>query len=141
MPSDESADMPPESTSSEARTPLSGQERRRWPRAKADWPISVDLPEGRFEARVRDISAAGVCFFLDRPLEAMTRLAIELELPIESGSHLMRAEGVVVRSEKISEFLDHYEIAVFTPGLSEKDKDAVANYVSDHPGMGGSGGN
>jgi len=118
--------------------PRSGRERRRWPRAKADWPISVDLPEGRFEARVRDISRAGVCFFLDRSLSMMTRLEIELELPVPSGEHRVRGEGVVVRSEKISEFLDHYEIAVFMPELSTEDKEAIGAFVDDHPRMDGS---
>lgn len=134
--SPEEPDMPAE-PAPQASAPRSGRERRRWPRAKADWPISLDLPEGRYEARVRDISRAGVCFFLDRSLSIMTRLAIELELPGE-GSRRVRAEGVVVRSEKISEFLDHYEIAVFMPELTDEDKLAIGCFVDTHPRMNGS---
>jgi hypothetical protein len=110
-----------------------GRERRRWPRAKADWPISLDLPEGRFEARVRDISQAGVCFFLDRPLKPMTTLAIELELPQARARTVIRGQGVVVRSESISQRLDHYEIAVFMPELSETERGAIGVFVESHP--------
>lgn len=118
----------------------SGRERRRWPRAKADWPISLDLPEGRYEARVRDISKAGVCFFLDRPLNMMTALKIELELPLESSDGermdcVIRGQGIVVRAEKISERIDHYEIAVFMPDLTQAEKDAIEEYVTAHPEM------
>ena len=125
-------------SASEVPTRESGRERRRWPRAKAGWPISLDLPEGRFEARVRDISQAGVCFFLDRAVELMTVLAVELELSLEENDgqcskHVLSARGVVVRSEPISERLDHYEIAVFMPDLSEDDKLAIREYVAAHP--------
>ena len=125
-------------TADPEKTPSSGRERRRWPRAKADWPISLDLPEGRYEARVRDISQAGVCFFLDRPLKMMTTLQVELELEMETsdGDPLtigIRGHGIVVRSEKLSERLDHYEIAVFMPELTQAEKDAICEYVTAHP--------
>jgi hypothetical protein len=110
-----------------------GRERRRWPRAKADWPISLDLPEGRYEARVRDISEAGVCFFLDRPLRLMTQLAIELELPSDGKPLQLRGTGVVVRCEPIAQAVDHYEIAVFMPDLSDLEKGAIRMFVSSHP--------
>jgi len=113
----------------------SGRERRRWPRAKADWPISIDLPEGRFEARVRDISRAGVCIFLDRPLKMMTTLAIVLELPGTPAPSEVRGQGVVVRSEKISNHIDHYEIAVFMPDLSEEQRTCIDEFVWSHPEM------
>ncbi len=140
-----SKEEPPDPTTSSTSDPMSadsgplaptqetGRERRRWPRAKADWPISLDLPEGRYEARVRDISEAGVCFFLDRPLKLMTTLAIELDLPHGERHTVIRGTGIVVRSEVISDRLDHYEIAVFMPELSEVEKGAVAMFVDTHP--------
>ncbi len=111
----------------------SGRERRRWPRAKADWPISLDLPEGRYEARVRDISEAGVCFYLDRPVKLMTRLQIELNLPHEGNITVIRGAGVVVRSETLSEHIDHYEVAVFMPDFTASEKESIRAFVQDHP--------
>ena len=39
---------------------------------------------------------------------------------------------------KISEFLDHYEIAVFMPELTDEDKVAIGSFVDTHPRMNGS---
>lgn len=111
----------------------SGRERRRWPRAKADWPISLDLPEGRYEARVRDISEAGICFFLDRPVKLMTQLQIELNLPHRGEVTVIRGTGVVVRSETLSEHIDHYEVAVFMPDFTARDKASIREFVEAHP--------
>ena len=82
---------------------------------------------------MRDISQAGVCFYLDRPLKLMTTLAIELELPHSGSKTVIRGQGIVVRSEGISERLDHYEIAVFMPELSESEKGAIGLFVDGHP--------
>lgn len=107
----------------------SGRDRRRWTRANADWPISLATSDGRFEARVRDVSQAGVCFFIDREVPMMTVLAIDLELPVPGGKRLVKARGVVVRCERISRRIDHYEVAVFFNELAQPDRDALAVYV------------
>lgn len=108
----------------------SDAERRRWPRAQADWPMRLSLADGEHEARVRDVSRAGVSFFLDRALPLMTRLRIDLELPVEGGKRFVTGEGAVVRCEKISARLEHYEIAVFLQHLAEPDAQALEGYVS-----------
>jgi hypothetical protein len=103
----------------------SGAERRQHARATADWPVLLDLPEGSVPARLRDISAAGVCFFLDRAVPEMTVLALELQF----GKRKIRARGAVVRSEKISPHLEHYEIALFLHDIAESDRAVIARYV------------
>lgn len=112
----------------------SGRERRRWPRATADWAISLALPDGEFRARVRDVSRAGVCFFLDRPIPVMTAMRIDLELPVDEGKRFITGGGVVVRCEKISARLDHYEVALFLNDIAEPDQSALASYVAQRPG-------
>jgi hypothetical protein len=113
-----------------------GKERRRWARASADWPISLSLDDGTFEARVRDISQAGVCFFLDRPVPMMTVLRIDLDLPVENGKRMVQGRGVVVRCERISERIEHYEIAVFLDDLAQPDREVLAAYVEKRVGAG-----
>ncbi len=81
--------------------PRPGRERRRWARAGADLPITVALDGGRSEARVRDISRAGVCFFLDRPIPLMTVLELAMDLHVKNGVRKIRGAGAVVRCEKI----------------------------------------
>jgi len=107
-----------------------GRERRRWPRAGADWAISLALPEGDYRARVRDVSRAGVCFFIDREIPVMTAMHIDLELPVESGKRFITGGGVVVRCEKISARLDHYEVALFLNDIASPDQEALEAYVS-----------
>jgi len=111
----------------------SDADRRQWPRADADWPIRLLLPEGHFEARVRDISRAGICFFLDRPIQEMTTLRIDLELPVADGMRFVRGDAVVVRCDKISELLDHYEIAAFLSNMADPDRDALEAFVDLPP--------
>lgn len=108
----------------------SDAERRRWPRAQADWPMRLALADGEHEARVRDVSRAGVSFFLDRPLPVMTRLRVDLELPVEGGKRFVTGTGAVVRCEKISARLEHYEIAVFLQEVAEPDARALEAYVA-----------
>ena len=103
-------------------------DRRKWPRAAADWPIRLLLPEGHFEARVRDVSRAGTCFFLDRPITEMTSLRIDLELPVQEGMRFVRGEAVVVRCDKISDRLEHYEIAAFLNDMAPPDRDALESF-------------
>lgn len=109
----------------------SGAERRRWRRARAEWPITVRLADGVHEARIRDVSQAGVCFFLDRPLREMTTLSIEFELPVAGGRRTVRGAGAVVRCEKISAAIDHYEIAVFVQDMADPDRATIAQYVGE----------
>ena len=113
-----------------------GRERRRWPRADADWAISLALPEGEYRARVRDVSRAGVCFFIDRAIPVMTAMRIDLELPVEEGKRFITGGGVVVRCEKISARLDHYEIALFLNDIAGPDQAALEAYVGGRAGGG-----
>jgi hypothetical protein len=121
--------------STEGNPSKKGAERRRWSRAQAEWPIHVQLDEGTFEARVRDISQAGVCFFLDRPVSEMTRLRIDLEVPVAGGVRRVTGSGAVVRCEKISARLDHYEIAVFLQEIADPDRETIRDYVSERGGV------
>ena len=106
-----------------------GRERRQWHRARAEWPITVVLDDGVHEARIRDVSRGGVCFFLDRPVKEMTTLRIEFDLPVDSGLRRISGVGVVVRSEKISQAIDHYEIAVFLQDMAQPDRETIESYV------------
>ena len=125
------APMSPNSPTDQPAPQGSGAERRRWRRARAEWPITVQLADGVHQARIRDVSQAGVCFFLDRPLREMTTLSIQFELPVAGGRRTVRGSGAVVRCEKISAAIDHYEIAVFLQEMAEPDRVTIARYVGE----------
>ncbi|MFN0243813.1 MAG: PilZ domain-containing protein [Planctomycetota bacterium] len=109
--------------------PRKESERRRWTRAEVDLPITVSLSEGKTDARVRDISRAGVCFFLDRPIPMMTVLEVALDLRVKNGVRHVRGNGAVVRCEKIARAVEHYEIAVFLHEMAETDRQCIEEFV------------
>ena len=117
----------PQSTPPSSGSP-SGRNRRRHERARAEWPIRIHLTDGECEAKIRDISRGGLCFFLDRPIEEMTLLEVAFELP-GAPQRILRGQGAVVRCERISARLEHFEIAVFLTEMAQADREAIAQYV------------
>jgi hypothetical protein len=120
--------------SSDAHPPQ--RERRQYPRAIADWPLFVSLSsrtgttaQKHEPARLRDVSRAGLSFYMDRPLAMMSVLALDLDLPMEHGVRHVRGQGAVVRCERISAGVEHYEIAVFLHDMAEPDRRAIDEYV------------
>ncbi len=93
-------------------------------------------------ARVRDVSKSGVCFFVERALPLMSVLSVALRLPdppaplggaaaLEQG--LLRARGAVVRCQRISPSLEHFEVAVFLHEISAHDQARLERYVARTP--------
>lgn len=116
------------------RTP-SGRERRAHPRASCDGTLTLQLQDGEHRARLRDVSRAGICFFLDRPLEEMTLLAVRIDLPARAARSAARIEGrgVVVRCLPIAEGVAHYEIAVFLNELADPQRAFLDAFVASTP--------
>lgn len=106
-----------------------GRERRKHDRALADLPVTILLDDGVHEAKIRDVSRGGVCFFLDRPVPEMTALRVEFDLPVAVGVRRISGQGAVVRCEKIGKHIDHYEIAVFMQDMAAPDRETIAEYV------------
>jgi hypothetical protein len=120
---------PARPASSSPKPAAEGRERRRWSRAGADLPLSLRTSDGVREARVRDLSRAGVCFFLDRPLPLMTVLGVALELNGAAKPRRIEGNGAVVRCERIAAGVDHWEVAVFLHEMAEDDRRALERYV------------
>lgn len=120
-----------------------GRERRRHPRAEADWPLELQLGAVPVKARLRDVSRSGLCFFLDRPVTEMTVLSLNVAVPPGDGAAVgdgagkrgklpqIQAKGVVVRCEKISERVDHYEVAIFFHDIKPEDAEAIDALVRE----------
>lgn len=109
-----------------------GRERRAHPRAICDGSITIQLDDGAHRARLRDVSRAGICFFLDRSLEEMTILSVHIELPARDAEEPARIDGrgVVVRCLPIAQGVDHFEIALFLNELAEPHRARLDEFVS-----------
>lgn len=127
--------MPPLSSPEEGCAPRHrGAERRRHPRVAVDLPITIALKDGFVEGRIRDLSRAGVCFFLDRPIPEMTMLGMQLTLQREDQAQpvSLRGAGVVVRCMRLSPRLEHYEIAVFLSEIGAQDLARLERFIAAH---------
>jgi len=104
------------------------QERRRHPRTSIqDLPITLD---GDSPLRVRDLSQSGACFFSETPLRMMTHVRFSFDFPLPDGSNAhAEGEGVVVRCERISPALGHYEVALFFQDLYPGSDRAIRDYL------------
>ena len=126
--------MPTQRPNPERPAPSAGRERRRWARANADIPATIVLEGGQAHARVRDISRAGVCFYLERPIPLMTVLALTLELALPgTAPSRIGGQGAVVRCERIAKGVEHWEIAVFLHEMAEGDREAIERFVAARP--------
>ena len=117
---------------SSAKHTLGGRERRAHPRAACEGTLTLQLEDGAYRARLRDVSRAGICFYLDRPLPEMTMLAVRIDLPAHARRAAERIDGrgVVVRCVPIEKALEHYEIAVFLNGLGDPQRDRLDAFVA-----------
>ena len=102
------------------------KERRRHPRfAVDDLPVLVGDGEA---LRVRDLSRSGACFFSENPVRVMTHVRFAFELP--GGQPAVEGEGVVVRCERISPAVGHYEVAIFFQDLPAESAARLEEYLS-----------
>ncbi len=107
-----------------------GVERRRHARVALDHPLTISLEDGYHEGRLRDVSEAGVCFFLDRQVPEMSVLRMQFDVPWNGRTATIKGSGVVVRCRPVSPHLDHYEIAVFLNDLTEEDRRRLRAFVA-----------
>lgn len=104
-------------------------ERRRAPRARADFPIRL---RQRAEARpgsVVDISENGLCCTFPEAIREMTLVNIDLQLPEDSRTHAV--QGAVVRCEKRKNVSPPtYEVAVYFTDLEPDARQLLRDYVT-----------
>jgi hypothetical protein len=104
------------------------RERRRHRRLSVqDLPIVLD---GNLPLRVRDLSQSGACFFSETPLRMMTHVRFSFDFPLADGQVVKaEGEGVVVRCERLSPALGHYEVALFFQDLYPGSASAIQAYL------------
>ena len=113
----------------------SSQERRGDPRLTNNIPIRISQADGDMVTETSNISRSGVYCKVDRYIEPMTKLKLNLLLPIRKNgkdvSKQVVAHGVVVRSEQIGDTNDH-NVAIFFNDMSQRDAESIADYVSSY---------
>lgn len=105
-----------------------GRERRRAPRALADFPIQLTPGNGASPARLKDLSTIGLCCTSPTEVAEFTKLGIDLQLPGQSRRHTL--QGAVVRCDPSRSDKGQYEIAVYFTEVGPATKTAIADFVS-----------
>jgi hypothetical protein len=101
---------------------VNGQDRRRFPRARATWPAIVESADGRVvSAEVVDVSLSGMKVKTDSEAAVGTPVTLRVTLPAEAG-----------RIEVIAKVIrrDYDGLAVAFLKLTEMDAERVAPFVS-----------
>lgn len=114
-------------------------DRRQNPRLIRNVPIKVRLPGQDVAIESMDISCNGICCRVNNCIPEMTRLEIIMILPpagdcedeIESSSHQVKCEGVVVRVEdELSEGnTKTYNTAIYFDKIEEEEKQKLLSFV------------
>jgi hypothetical protein len=106
-----------------------GIERRRAPRARADFSIQVADRGSSRPAQVKDLSTNGLCCYHGDAINEMTLVGVQLEIPGDDcGPH--DVQGAVVRCDKLrGQNPPTYEIAVYFTEITPQARRAIAGYV------------
>ena len=118
-----------------------GPDRRKHPRAEADFTLTLDGHTDRDPAiLVKDVSKAGICCLLEEPISVMTEVSMRLQIPSDHGGlSEVNCHGAVVRCDPLSESSrqkardEHgspaYEVAIFFLHMDETDRETIDHYV------------
>ena len=118
-------------------------ERRKGQRVDANLKLAVKIPrpDGSHEPatmQTLNISSSGIYFKSDHFIEPMTKLNMELELPVRGADGATETasascDGIVVRvlPESETDEIAYYEVAVF---FTQIDEDGLA-HLQDHINM------
>ncbi len=104
-------------------------ERRRAPRFEADLPLNLCARDLEAGARLKDISALGLCCHFPEPVPEMTLVQIRMNLNKKED---FVAEGAVVRCDPVpgvSKEKDSYEVAVFFTNMDKDSRHCLDSYL------------
>jgi len=109
-------------------------ERRQTPRVAKRVAVAIAGERGVIQAETKNISAAGAYCTLEQRLAPMTKLELELLLATDPQPVRVRCQGVVVRVEHLPGSSAHprYDTAVFFTDLTERDRQAISEFVRRH---------
>lgn len=104
-------------------------ERRKHPRSRGGFKQAADVDADRLINHIDNISASGVLCRTHRPVAAMTKMEVVLQLP-PPDPRTITAEGIVVRCDALDSGKgDEFQVAILYTRLNEDDQHAIRRYV------------
>jgi len=110
---------------------MGGAERRKAPRSAESLPLAVTEGDVSVQAKMQNLSAAGMYCTMDRFIPPMTKLDLKLELTGSARPAKIRCVAVVVRVEPsvTDGEVMRYNTALFFTDLAERDRKAISQFV------------
>lgn len=102
-----------------------GKERRRSPRVRASFPLTVTARDAGARAELRDISQNGLCCIFPEQVPEMALVRLNLEIDDED----LEIDGAVVRSVPAPSGTG-WEIAVFFTGITRSTREKLGSCVA-----------
>ena len=111
---------------------MSSSERRKDPRADNNIPLKISSEDFDIVTESKNLSCSGAYCLVDKPLEPMTKLKIQLLLPMKQKNKTIVKKisccGVVVRSQP-QEGEKNFSTAIYFNDIKDKDKKVLSQYV------------
>ena len=111
------------------------QEKRRAPRLNKNIPVKICQEGGDTVTETLNISRSGVLCRVEKYIEVMTKLKIQLLLSFmkngKTATKRISCSGVVIRSETMQN-KKGCQVAVFFNDIAEKEAAAISEYVNLH---------
>ena len=109
-------------------------EKRKYPRAQESVSCQVAVGENSFQAETRNISCGGALCRFSHEVAPLTKLEMELQLPVSDQSAPaapIRCVGIVVRQEPAQEGSSGHSFltAIFFSELGQEDRRRIAEFV------------
>ena len=116
-----------------------GQERRKARRSAAHIPVKIAQEDGDIVTETLNISRSGAYCRVNKRVELMTKLKIQILLPPARSisaarknqkrlSKTIHCKGVVVRVEPAAEN-GRFEVAIFFNEIAQRDAESINDYV------------
>lgn len=109
------------------------KERRKHPRLSGNIPVKICSSEFDIVTETKNLSRTGVYCRVNKYIEPMTKLSLQLLLPFKRNSKIVAKKvscrGVIVRTESIPGD-DCFNIAIYFNDIQDKDAAHITDFIS-----------
>jgi len=108
-------------------------ERRQHPRLESNIPVKIRCDEFDLVTETKNISRSGVYCRVNKYIEPMTKLKIQLLLPFKNGAKTVTKKvscyGVIVRTEAVPDG-DAFNVAIYFNDMAARDTECLTEFVN-----------
>ena len=108
-------------------------ERRKHVRVKGDIAVAINDTESNIITEAKDISKSGVCCKTNKIIPLMTKVVINLLLPVlvrgQKQIKRVKCQGVIVRHDVVKNDPGVYNMAIYFTDMTKQDKNILDKYI------------